>query len=82
MNRTRLNGRRDVSVYFTRYAAAPPWYFALGLAEGQPALLVSAPEDDAPRFVVLLGWSGNQIVSIRDFIYAPYIVEGLKAQPL
>ena len=82
VNRTRLNGRRDVSVYFTRYAAAPPWRFTLGLAEGQPALLVSAPEEDALRFVVLLGWAGDKVASIRDFHYAPYIVEGLAAQPL
>lgn len=82
VNRTKLNGRRDVSVYFTRYASAPPWRFALGIAEGRPALLVSAPDEGALRFVVLLGWSGDEIVSIRDFLYAPYIVDGLATQPL
>ncbi len=82
VNRTRLNGRHDVSVYFTRYAATPPWRFTLGFAEGQPALLVSAPDDDALRFVVLLGWAGDKVVSIRDFHYAPYIADGLAVQPL
>jgi RNA polymerase sigma-70 factor (ECF subfamily) len=82
VNRTRLNGRRDVSVYFTRYAAAAPWRFTLGFAEGQPALLVSAPDDDALRFVVLLGWAGDKVGSIRDFHYAPYIVDGLATESL
>ncbi len=82
VNRTKLSGRRDVSVYFTRYAAAPPWRFTLGFAEGHPALLVSAPDGGDLRYVVLLGWSGDKVTSIRDFLYAPYIVDGLAAQPL
>lgn len=82
VNRTRLSGRRDVSVYFTRYASAPPWRFALGFAESRPALLVSAPDDDALRFVVLLGWTGDKVASIRDFLYAPYIVDGLVVETL
>ena len=43
---------------------------------------VSAPDDDALRFVVLLGWAGDKVVSIRDFHYAPYIADGLAVQPL
>lgn len=82
VNRTRLNGRRDVSVYFTRYASAPPWRFGLGFAEGQPALLVSTPDSGELRYVVLLGWSGDKVTSIRDFLYAPYIVDGLAVEAL
>lgn len=82
VNRTRLNGRRDVSVYFTRYASAPPWRFTLGFAEGRPALLVSAPDGGDLRYVVLLGWAGDKVASIRDFLYAPYIVEGLATEAL
>src|SRR4051812_15146319 len=43
VNRRRLDGRKDVSVYFTRYGETSNWRFAVGLAEGQPALLVSDP---------------------------------------
>ncbi|MBS0248042.1 MAG: sigma-70 family RNA polymerase sigma factor [Proteobacteria bacterium] len=82
VNRTKLSGRRDVSVYFTRYAAAPPWRFTLGFAEGQPALLVSAPDSGDLRYVVLLGWAGDKVASIRDFLYAPYIVDGLATEAL
>jgi RNA polymerase sigma-70 factor (ECF subfamily) len=78
-NRTRLAGRKDVSVYFGRYDAVSDWFFSVGVAEGRPALLVRSPAD-APgtvRYVVLLEWAGDQIVLIRDFKYAPYIAESL-----
>jgi RNA polymerase sigma-70 factor (ECF subfamily) len=29
-----------------------------------------------PAHFVLLGWSENRIVSIRDFLFAPYVLEG------
>ncbi|MFA6264865.1 MAG: RNA polymerase sigma factor, partial [Pseudolabrys sp.] len=35
VNRTRLNSRKDVSVYFTRYAAAPPCRLTPGFVEGR-----------------------------------------------
>ena len=83
-NRRRLEGRKDVSFYFTRYSQSADWRFASGLAEGRPALLVSDPADPAGavRYVVLLGWADGRIISIRDFRYAPYVVEGLAIAPL
>ena len=44
-NRIRLAGRKEVSVYFTRYAAVSDCRLSPGLAEGRPALLVSDPAD-------------------------------------
>ncbi len=76
-NRTRLAGRKDVSVYFTRYAQASDWRVRPGLAEGRPALLVSGERDEAVRYVVLLGWADGRITTIRDFRYAQYVMEGL-----
>ena len=55
---------------------------ALGFAEGRPALLVSAPDSGELRYVVLLGWAGDKVASIRDFLYAPYIVDGLATEAL
>ena len=78
-NRTRLAGRKDVSVYFGRYDEVSDWFFSVGVAEGRPALLVRNPAD-APgtvRYVVLLEWAGDRIALIRDFKYAPYIAESL-----
>ena len=79
VNRTRLAGRKDVSVYFTRYQGASDWRFSPGLAEGRPALLVSNPADpeSAVVYVVLLGWKDGRITGIRDFRFADYVTESL-----
>lgn len=83
-NRVRLDGRRDVSVYFTRYEATAGWRFDVGLAEGRPALLVSDPADQtaAVRYVVLLEWKDGQIAVIHDYFYAPYVTESLAVSRL
>jgi RNA polymerase sigma-70 factor (ECF subfamily) len=83
VNRTRLNGRKDVSVYFSRYDAGPPdWRFSAGLAERRPALLVSDPADAscAVRYVVLLDWIDGRIAAIRDFRYAEYVMDSVEAE--
>ena len=79
VNRTRLAGRKDVSVYFSRYAASADWRFSPCLAEGRPALLVSDPADPAGAtlYVVLLDWAAGQITAIRDFRFAGYVTESL-----
>jgi RNA polymerase sigma-70 factor (ECF subfamily) len=79
VNRLRLTGRKDVSVYFGRYGETLDWKFAPGLAEGRPALLVSNPADisDAVQYVVLLDWVNGRIRGIRDFRYAKYVTDGL-----
>ena len=79
VNRRQLVGRKDVSVYFTRYSETADWKFAPGLAEGRPALLVSNPADTAGtvNYVVLLEWTAGRITGIRDFHYARYVKDGL-----
>ncbi|HEX4260755.1 MAG TPA: sigma-70 family RNA polymerase sigma factor [Acetobacteraceae bacterium] len=79
VNRTRLVGRKDVSVYFSRYGATSDWRFSPGLADGRPALLVSDPADAACaiRYVVLLDWADGRIAAIRDFRFATYVTESL-----
>jgi RNA polymerase sigma-70 factor (ECF subfamily) len=79
VGRIRLAGRKDVSVYFARYAESADWYFTPGVIEGRPGLLVSDPADPtrATRYVVLLEWQNGRIASIRDFRYAPYVMESL-----
>jgi RNA polymerase sigma-70 factor (ECF subfamily) len=84
VNRTRIAGRKDVSVYFTRYSELSNWRFAPGLAEGRPVLLVSDPADTtgAIRYVVILGWADGRIASIRDFHFAAYVMESLAVSRL
>lgn len=79
VNRTRLSGRKDVSVYFGRYDEVSNWRFSAGLAEGRPALLVSDPADakGGVGYVVLLDWTEGRIAAIRDFRYAGYVTESL-----
>ena len=78
-NRTRLDGRKDVSVYFTRYAGTEGWRFAAGIAEGRAALLVSdlADPTHSVRYVVLLDWRDGEIAVIHDYFYAPYVMDSL-----
>ncbi len=79
VSRTKLAGRKDVSVYFSRYDGVSDWRFTAGLADGRPALLGSDPADasGATRWVVFLDWTGGRISTIRDFKYAPYVMESL-----
>jgi RNA polymerase sigma-70 factor (ECF subfamily) len=84
VNRTRLAGRKDVSVYFGRYDEVFDWRFSPGLAEGRPALLVSDPADAAGAvgYVVLLDWVDGRVAAIRDFRYAAYVTESLAVSHL
>src|SRR6185369_6206713 len=84
VNRRQIAGRKDVSVYFTRYAERADWLFTPGLAVGRPALLVSNPADASAtvEYVVLLDWSNGQISAIHDFFYAQYVTDGLTVTKL
>ena len=84
VNRLRLAGRKDVSVYFGRYGESFDWKFRPGLAEGRPALLVSNPADasETVEYVVLLDWLNGRIRGIRDFRYAKYVTDGLRVTRL
>jgi RNA polymerase sigma-70 factor (ECF subfamily) len=79
VNRVKLAGAKDVSVYFNRYDQNTGWWFAPGLAEGRQALLASDPDDPARQvtYVVLLDWKDGEIAAIRDFRFAPYVVDDL-----
>ncbi|HEU4652620.1 MAG TPA: sigma-70 family RNA polymerase sigma factor [Steroidobacteraceae bacterium] len=79
VNRLRLTGRKDVSVYFGRYGERDDWKFSIGLAEDRLALFVSDLHDptDTPTYVVLLDWRDGKIVNIQDFRWAPYVTNGL-----
>lgn len=75
VNRSRREGRRDVSSYLENYDKKNDWDFVPGLVERRPAVLVRNPEIPVmrPVYFVLLEWSGGQVLSIRDFRYASYV---------
>ena len=76
VGKSRLSGRSEVSRYFTNYSKIQGWHLAPGFVDRRPALLVRDPADpDAqPAYFVLLGWTGDRILTIRDFYYARYAV--------
>lgn len=79
VNRLQLEGRDQIERYFTRYAQATQWRFALGAVEGLPAMLVfdSAGSMERPAHFVLIDWAESRIVGIRDFLFAPYVLEAI-----
>jgi RNA polymerase sigma-70 factor (ECF subfamily) len=79
VNRLQLAGRDKIGHYFTRYAEVPKWRFALGAVEGQPAMLVfdSTGQMARPAHFVLIRWSESRISEIRDFLFAPYVLEAI-----
>lgn len=77
-NRLRLEGKAPVSVYFTRYSESQDWRFEVGQVEGRPALLVSDPAAlGVVTYVVVLDWADGEVVGIRDYRYAPYVLESM-----
>jgi RNA polymerase sigma-70 factor (ECF subfamily) len=69
----RLEGRADVSNYFTNYNRNPVWEFSPAMVEGRPAALVHDPT--TPPYFVLLDFAANGVAKIRDFRFAAYAVE-------
>jgi RNA polymerase sigma-70 factor (ECF subfamily) len=79
VNRLQLEGRNKIGPYFTRYAEETKWQFALGAVEGRPAMLVfdSTGPMERPAHFVLIDWSESRIAEIRDFLFAPYVLEAI-----
>jgi RNA polymerase sigma-70 factor (ECF subfamily) len=78
VNRTRLNGRGEAGRYFTNYGQSRDWQLVPGLVDRRPAVLVHAPDDPqgAPLYFILLDWTGERLLKVRDFRYARYVTDG------
>jgi RNA polymerase sigma-70 factor (ECF subfamily) len=78
VNRTRLSGRGEVGRYFGNYSQTDDWRLVPGLVEGRPAVLVLEPGLPAgpPTYIMLIDWQGDRLLSVRDFRYARYVVDG------
>jgi RNA polymerase sigma-70 factor (ECF subfamily) len=78
VGKTRMRGKAEVSRYFGNYSGVGDWRLVPGLVEGRPAVLVFDPDarDAPPKYFMLLGWDGDKVATIRDFRYAPYIIDG------
>ena len=78
VSKTRLNGKAEVSRYFSNYSGVSDWHLAPGLVEGHPAILVFDPNEPGskPKYFMLLDWSADKVAAIRDFRHAAYIIDG------
>jgi RNA polymerase sigma-70 factor (ECF subfamily) len=78
VNKTRMNGKAEVSRYFGNYSKVDDFHLVPGLVEGRPAILVFDPNEpgSGPKYFMLLRWSADKVATIRDFRHAPYIIDG------
>ena len=78
VNKTRLNGKAEVSRYFGNYAKISDWHLVPGLVEGRPAILVFDPNEPGapPKYFMLVNWQADKVATIRDFRHAAYVIEG------
>lgn len=76
VSRLKAAGRRDVGVYFTNYGRTSDWRLIPGWLDGREVLAVmSGSQSLRPNYFVELVLFDNQVISIRDFRYVPYIAE-------
>ena len=78
VSRSRRIGRNNVAKYFENYSALRDWQLVGGLVDRRPAVQVRDPDDasGAPIYFVVLQWADQRLVTIRDFRYARYAMEG------
>ena len=77
VNKLHAKGRREVGGYLHRYSLSKDWHCALGFVEGRPAIFILDPNDPGPpKYFILLEWKESRVVTIRDFRFAPYALEG------
>jgi RNA polymerase sigma-70 factor (ECF subfamily) len=66
------------------YAAAQQWAYAAGVVDGRAAMLVYDREVslETPACFVALDFDGDRVVSIHDFLFARYAMDGIDLSPL
>jgi RNA polymerase sigma-70 factor, ECF subfamily len=76
----RKQGKSEVGEYYTAYAAAKQWAYAAGVVDGQPAMVVYDRNVslDTPAYFVALDFVGDRVVSVHDFLYARYALDGIE----
>ena len=75
----RKQGKSQVGEYYARYAVSEQWAFAPGLVDGRAAMIVYDREVSAetPAYFVALDFDGDRVVSIHDFLFARYAMDGV-----
>jgi RNA polymerase sigma-70 factor, ECF subfamily len=75
----RKQGKNEVGRYYAAYAAAKQWAYAAGVVDGRAAMLVYDREVslETPAYFVALDFDGDRVVSVHDFLYARYAMDGI-----
>ena len=74
VSREKRAGRPNVSHYFTNYDKVQDWHLVPGWLVGREVLAVFRnPEDARPGYFIELSLRGDQVATIRDFRYVPYV---------
>lgn len=78
VNRVQSTGKGSAISYFGNYGRLGGWRLVPGMVDRRPALLAFDPDDmlGTPIYFVVLEWADDRVVSIRDFRYARYALEG------
>jgi RNA polymerase sigma-70 factor, ECF subfamily len=77
------SGRDQVKNYFTQYfTVGRRWLVQPGFVDRRPAILFYLSDDPArgPVHFALLDWTESKLVNIRDFLFAPYAMEGAEVE--
>jgi RNA polymerase sigma-70 factor, ECF subfamily len=72
-------GKSEVGQYYAAYAAAKQWAYSAAVVDGRPAMLVYDREVSlkAPAYFVALSFDGDRVISIHDFLFARYAMDGV-----
>jgi RNA polymerase sigma-70 factor, ECF subfamily len=75
----RKRGKSEVGEYYAAYAAAKQWAYAAGVVDGRAAMLVYDRDVslETPAYFVALDFDGDRVVSVHDFLYARYAMDGI-----
>jgi RNA polymerase sigma-70 factor, ECF subfamily len=73
-------GKSEVGEYYTAYAAAKQWAYAAGVVDGLPAMVVydRNVSRETPAYFVALDFVDDRVVSVHDFLYARYAMDGIE----
>jgi len=75
IERIQRQGAENVGRYFGRYEELDNCRFVLGFVDRQPAILVSdTQKPDVFNYVILVRFSNEKVIDIRDYRYAPWVL--------
>jgi len=75
VSRAKRNGRREVASYVGNYSQLSDWHLAPGAVDGREVVVVFRHRtDERPSYFIELAFLGEQLTTIKDFRYVPYIL--------